>query len=338
MRSPTTVTSASAIGEAWAGIPGVEITPTGRLFVVFFSGGPREPDPANTVYLCRSDDGGAHFGAPVRVAEPAGSSRAFDPALWLDPGGRLWLIYNRSNRETGEHGVFARTCEEPDADEPAWSPEYRAGYDVPFCFRLNKPVVLSSDEWIMPVTHAPAVTKDWFAADAQVQGAGISRDDGRTWSLHGAVRAPEWALENMIIERSDGVLVMYIRTGSGLIWRSLSQDRGLSWSPAEPAGIPNPGSRFFVRRLASGDWLLINSPDPKRRTGIVASISSDEGATWSRALVLDPRDQVSYPDAAIDADGYVYVVHDRDRYGAAEILLSRFHLSDVPRQDGAAHP
>ena len=89
MHRPKIVTSASAIGEAWAGIPGVEITPGGRLCVVFFSGGSREPDPANTVYLCRSDDGGEQFTDAVSAAEPAGGSRAFDPALWLDPRGRL---------------------------------------------------------------------------------------------------------------------------------------------------------------------------------------------------------------------------------------------------------
>ena len=183
--------------------------------------------------------------------------------------------------------MYARACERPDAEEPAWGAELRMGYDVPFCFRLNKPVVLASGEWVMPVTHAAAVTKDWFAADAQVQGVGISRD------------------------------------------------RGVTWSAGEPTGIRNPGSRFFIRRLASGEWLLINSPDPRRRTGIVACMSSDEGASWSAALVLDPRDQVSYPDAAIGADGVVYAVHDRDRSGAAEILLSRFRLKDVPRAQRA---
>jgi hypothetical protein len=68
---------------------------------------------------------------------------------------------------------------------------------------------------------------------------------------------------------------------------------------------------------------------PTRRTGITASLSSDEGRTWRGKLVLDPRDNVSYPDAAQASDGTIYAVHDRERYGAAEILLSIFTKKDI---------
>ena len=263
------------------------------------------------------------------MAAPRGGLRAFDPALWFAPTGELWLLYNRGNRETAEHAVFARTCANPEAAVPVWGEEFRVGFDAPLSFRLNKPTVLSTGEWVMPVTHARQPTYDWFAGRAQLQGVGVSFDQGRSWTLHGAVEAPFWALENMIVERRDGSLLMYIRTGSGVIWRSVSQDRGRTWGPGEPTTIANPGSRFFIRRLANGDWLLINSPDPTKRTGIVASLSSDEGATWRGRLVLDGRDHVSYPDAAFGRDGLIYAVHDHARKPAGEILLSVFGTSDV---------
>ena len=334
MNAPRIVCTSAAIGERWAGIPGVEVTPSGRLFVVWFAGGEKEPSPDNTIYLTHSDDGGATFATPEAVVRPVAGARAFDPTLWLDPAGRLWLIFHRGNKDAGEHGVFARVCADPDAASPAWEPERRLGYDAPFSFRMNKPTVLSTGEWLMPVTHARAVTYEWFAGAAQLQGVGISTDRGATWSLHGAVEAPHWALENMIVERRDATVVMYIRTGSGVIWRSTSADRGRTWSAGEPTTIANPGSRFFIRRLPDGRWLLINSPDPAKRTGIVASLSDDEGQTWRGRLVLDPRDAVSYPDAAIAADGTVYAVHDRDRRGAAKILLSQFGVEDVEASDG----
>jgi predicted neuraminidase len=276
-----------------------------------------------------SDDAGASFTTPAVMAGPRAGSRAFDPTLWLAPTGALWLIFNRGNKDQAEHGVYARTCAEPDAATPAWSDEFRVGYDAPFSFRMNKPTVLTTGEWLMPVTHARAPVHAWFAGSAQLQGVGISRDEGRTWTLHGAVEAPNWALENMIVERRDSVLVMYIRTGAGVIWQSVSRDRGLTWSAGAPTTIANPGSRFHVRRLPTGDWLLINSPDPTRRTGIVACLSRDEGATWEGRLVLDARDQVSYPDAALAADGTIWAVHDRDRGGVGEILLSAFRPDDV---------
>ena len=78
--------------RTWQGIPGVEHTPKGRQIVSWFSGGTKEPAPENTVYLSYSDD----------RAGPRGGGRIFDPALWRDPGSRLWYIFNR--------GRFANTA------------------------------------------------------------------------------------------------------------------------------------------------------------------------------------------------------------------------------------
>jgi len=329
MNTPKVILTAAQLGQQWAGIPGIELTPGGRLFVSCFSGGDNEPHPENTAYLTSSEDGGRIFAAPVAIALPWSGSRVFDPTLWLDPLGRLWLIFNRGNQKTAEHGVFARICATPDAAVPVWGDEFRVGYEAPFSFRMNKPTGLSTGEWLMPVTHATDPVHGWFAGSAQLQGVGISRDQGKSWSLHGAVEAPNWALENMIIERQDGSLVMYIRTGAGVIWQSFSADRGLNWSAGEPTTIADAGSRFFIRALPDGDWLLINSPDPTKRTGIIARLSSDEGATWHGHLMLDDRDCVSYPDAAFAADGAIYAVHDRDRGGVGEILLSVFQKEEI---------
>ncbi len=45
--------------------------------------------------------------------------------------------------------------------------------------------------------------------------------------------------------------------------------------------------------------------------------------------MLDARDNVSYPDAAIASDGTIYAVHDRDRSGPGEILLDVFRADDI---------
>jgi len=316
--------------RTWQGIPGLERTPNGRLFVSWFSGGPKEPAPENTVYLCRSDDQGHSFTEPVPMARPTGSGRAFDPTLWRDPGGRLWYIFNRGNKKTAEHSVYARTCADPDAATPVWSEEFRVGYDeAPLSFRINKPTVLSTGEWIMPVTHAAEPIHDWFAGPKQLQGVGISTDQGKTWRLHGAIKAPHWALENMIVQLKDGRLWMLIRTGSGLLWQSYSSDRGKTWTEAIASTIANPGSRFFIRRLASGNLLLVNHYRFKGRSHITARLSTDDGKTWNEGLLLDERGGVSYPDGIQAEDGRIWIVYDRDRQGAGEILLATFREEDV---------
>ncbi len=329
MRLQQPVIAGDALGQLWRGIPGVEVTPGGRLFACWYSGGEREPDPRNAIFLQTSDDGGDTFSEPVCVVAPPDDTRAYDACLWRDPGGVLWLLWNQSNLERPEYNLWAACCSEPDAPAPRWSDPRRLTLDVPFCFRLNKPTVLTTGEWLLPITWAREAPAGWFAGDAQLQGVARSRDGGASWELHGAVEVPPWALENMVIERQDGGLLMYIRGGGGVIWQCTSEDRGLTWGPVTSTGIPNPGSRFFLGRLASGRWLLLNSPDPTARTGLTAHLSEDESRTWGPGLLLDGREQVSYPDAAQACDGTVYAVYDRERYAAREILLAAFREEEL---------
>lgn len=314
--------------RTWQGIPGLERTPKGRVFVSWFTGGPKEPAPENTVLLCYSDDGGATFTPPQGMAGPQGGSRAFDPTLWIDPLGRLWYIFNRGNKDAAVHDVHARICEDPEATPPVFGAEFRVGYDAPYSFRMNKPTVLSTGEWIMPVTHAAEPIHEWFAGPKQLQGVGISTDQGKSWKLHGSLQAPNWALECMIIELRDGRLRLLTRTGGGFLWESYSTDRGRTWSAAQASKIANPGSRFFIRRLSSGN-LLVNHYKFKGRSHLTAQLSTDDGANWNEGLLLDERSGVSYPDGVQDADGLIWIIYDRDRKGAGEILLAKFREADV---------
>lgn len=315
--------------RTWQGIPGIERTGKGRIFVSWFSGGTKEPSPDNTVYLCHSDDNGKTFTVPQAMALPKDGTRCFDPTLWIDPKGRLWYIFNRGNKDTAVHDVHARLCESPDATPLVWSAEFRVGYETPYAFRMNKPTVLSNGDWVMPVTLAKETIQGWFAGPKQLQGVGISSDAGKTWKLYGELKAPEWALECMITELRDGRLWLLTRTGAGYLWESYSNDKGRTWSEIKASKIANPGSRFFIRRLASGNLLLVNHYKFKGRSHLTAQLSTDDGATWNEGLLLDERSSVSYPDAVQDKDGFIWVIYDRDRQGEGNILLAKFREEDV---------
>jgi hypothetical protein len=58
-------------------------------------------------------------------------------------------------------------------------------------------------------------------------------------------------------------------------------------------------------------------------------ISTDDGVSWNEGLLLDERESVSYPDGVQDKDSLIWIVYDRDRYGAGEILLAKFCEEDV---------
>ena len=326
--------------RTWQGIPGLERTTHGRVFVSWFTGGTKEPEPENTVVLSHSDDGGKTFSAPQAMGLPlSDGTRCYDPCLWIDPKGRLWYLFNRSIKDSTQHGVYARICDAPDASPPVWGTEFRVGFDSSFSFRMNKPIVLSTGEWIMPVTHALEPVGAWAGFDPkQVQGVGISTDEGKTWTLHGAVKTPGAALENMIVELRDGRLWMLIRTAK-VLWESHSADKGRTWTEGKPTGIATPHSRFFIRRLTSGNLLLVNHYKFTGRSHLTAQISMDEGATCNEGLTLDERGGpnfpngvpggVSYPDGVQDNDGLIWITYDRDRGGAGEILLAKFKEEDV---------
>lgn len=315
--------------EQWLGIPGIERGAGGRLWVTAYTGGAKEPDPANRVLLWTSGDDGASWQRHPYTVDPPGDTRAFDPTLWLAPDGALWLIVNLANLAEKQHQVAVAINPAPDEPGSTFCAPRPLELGVPYAFRMNKPTQTSWGELLLPVTWARAAPDGWFAGPAQLQGAAIRAADD-TWSLHGAVEAPHWALENMIVERRDGSLWMLIRTGDRRLWESVSTDRGRTWSEGRPTAIVNPGSRFFIRRLHSGRLLLLNSPRPDSRTGLVAQLSDDDGASWGEPLMLDPRPGVSYPDAVEAADGRIFAVHDRDRGGDGEIVLSVFAEQHLP--------
>ncbi|MBU6302403.1 MAG: glycoside hydrolase [Verrucomicrobia bacterium] len=316
--------------RTWQGIPGLERTAKGRVFVSWFTGGTHEPQPENTVVLSQSDDGGKTFSAPQAMGLPLNDgTRCYDPCLWMDPKGRLWYLFNRSVKDSTRHGVYARICDAPDASPPVWGAEFRVGFDSPFSFRMNKPTVLSSGEWVLPVVHALEPLAGWAGFDPkQVFGAAISTDEGKTWKLHGAVKTEKAGLENMIVELKDGRLWMLIRTEK-VLWESHSSDKGRTWTKGRPTTIATPHSRFFIRRLASGHLLLVNHYKFTGRSHLTAQLSTDDGATWNEGLLLDERSGVSYPDGVQDKDGLIWVTYDRDRGGAGEILLAKFKEKDV---------
>ena len=97
----------------WQGIPGVEVTRRGRIFVCFYSGGVRE-EIGNYALILLSDDG-IHYQDPIAVAK-TGGKRCYDPCLWIDPLDRLWFFW----AESPENAVMAAVCDHPDAETPVF--------------------------------------------------------------------------------------------------------------------------------------------------------------------------------------------------------------------------
>jgi predicted neuraminidase len=316
------------------GIPGIERAPGGRLWATWYGGGADE-GPENYVMLATSRDGAAWSDVRL-VIDPPGPIRAFDPCLWLDPNGRLWLFWAQAHTWwDGRAGVWAISTADPDAENPRWSAPRRLCDGI----MMNKPTVLSTGEWVLPAAmwkvSTARVTEEAARHDpGEDTGTNlvVSIDQGKTWTRRGQARVPERTFdEAMLVERKDRSLWLLVRTKYG-IGESVSTDRGRTWSAGQPSTIPHINARFFIRRLKSGRLLLVRHDPPAgstKRSHLKAYLSEDDGKTWTDGLLLDERVGVSYPDGTQDPDGTIHLIYDFDRKGARQILTATLTEADI---------
>jgi len=317
---------------------GIERTPGGRLWACWVAGG---DSPDAFFVLASSDDDGETWSSPRVVLDShkhgLGAKRStLVGNLWTDPKGRLWLIFDQSmDMYDGRAGVWATVCENPDDDAPLWSKPRRIWHGV----TLNKPTVLSTGEWMLPISldQRPGFRefRGCFHELDPLRGANVfvSTDEGDTWKRRG-VRTfpnPDWH-EHMIVERKDKSLWMLARTRNGIM-ESESTDAGHTWSKPILSNIKHPVARFHIRRLTSNRLLLVKHgatiDTHKGRSLLTTWLSDDDGKTWRGGLMLDERTGVSYPDGFQAPDGTIYISWDRNRSTDGEILMARFTEDDI---------
>lgn len=320
--------------RAFEGIPTIERTPNGRLWAAWFA---RREGGDDFVQLATSDDGGATWSPPRLVVDPPGNVCAFDPCLWLDPEGTLWLFWAQSaGRWDGRGGVWCVCSEDSQTRMPTWSAPRRICDGV----MLNKPAALSDRDWLLPVSVwekpvDPALSSEDLPPRRPSSGAMVfaTSDFGQDFSLLARVLAPGRRYdEHHIITRADRSLWMLLRTPDGIA-ECDSADGGKTWSTPARSVIAHVNSRFCIRRLRSGSLLLITQepPDRKTRSHLIARLSTDDGRTWQGGLMLDERPGVSYPDATEGPEGIIHVIYDFERQGSRQILLAQFNEGNVLR-------
>ncbi|HEY2572762.1 MAG TPA: sialidase family protein, partial [Verrucomicrobiaceae bacterium] len=156
--------------RAFQGIPGLERAVNGRLWATWYGGGMGE-DRHNYVMLATSADDGKSWSRVKLVIDPDGDGpcRAFDPCLWHDPLGRLWLFWAQRDQSVQTWAMFT---EDSESENPKWS----APRLIQAGIMLNKPAVLPSGAWLLPVAT--------WKRDNSAKVA-VSPDQGVTFNLLG---------------------------------------------------------------------------------------------------------------------------------------------------------
>lgn len=322
--NPASVDEYKSESRKFTGISSIAVSPKGRIWAVWYTGKSPGENENNYVVVSSSGDDGNTWQEIIAIdPDGDGPSRAFDPELWVDPNGKLWVFWAQSVGHTGTvAGVWAMTTKNPDSEKPEWSDPKRLTNGIMMC----KPAVLSAGEWVLPAST-------WRLTDNSAKMI-VSKDEGKNWEERGAVNVPKEAREydeHMIIEKNDGTLWMLVRTKYG-IGESTSSDGGVSWSPLVPSKLEHPSARFFICRLISGNLLLVKHGPIDMKSGrshLMAFISKDDGQSWSKGLLLDERPGVSYPDGQQLTDGRIILTYDYNRTKEQFIMMTSFTEEDI---------
>ena len=305
-----------------------------RHWACFYTGGKKEPDPFNYIVLCYSDDDGKTWVDPYIIVDHADLNKSnimlVVPNLFVDEEGDLWLTYLQSEF----WGVRFHNAECENIKDLTW--------DEPIAFgpmKTNQPPTI--------ITLENGTTEWMVASESQVGDSHVgttklwvTKDKGKTWTLKSQIQssaatARRWP-ESQVVQAEGGKLILASRIEGGTVGGvevSISKDYGKTWGAYQvnlDKPFIGPGSKFFMLRLSSGNLLIVNHDTSSSRSKIKAWLSEDGGETWPYSLMLDRRDDVSYP-SAFEKDGVIYATWDKGRYIEKEFRFSSFTEEDIKK-------
>lgn len=251
----------------------------GDLLCTWF-GGTMEGTPDISIYLSRFDAARGAWGEAVKMSDDPTRSEQ-NPALFRAPSGELWLLWTA---QVGADQGTALVRIRRSADEGASWSETAALFDEPGTFIRHAPVVNPDGLLLLPIWHSNM--RNAFGDDVSL--VQVSADAGRTWN---AVEVPgsRGCVHMDILENCK--VAFYRRRQSDHVFRSTSDDGGVSWSPPEPTPLPNNNASIQARELVDGRLAIIyNEISAAGRPGErpVPPWIKDDTAFLAQCEITDP--------------------------------------------------
>lgn len=315
--------------EYYHGWPTVAHRANGELLVTW--SGRREAHicPFGTVEMMRSRDNGAAWTFPRTLIDGPIDDR--DSGVLETAKGSLLvttftsLAYQTHVMDKGQH-----------ADDPRWLGVHnRLADDAARQQELGVWAIRSTDggvSWgaridtVVNSPHGPIQLADgrllyagkklW--SDSKAIGVSESKDDGQTWHWLAEIPAREGDdasgsyHELHAVECADGKVIAQIRNHSevnkGETLQTESMDGGKTWSVPETTGVYGLPSHLLRLR---DDRLVMSYGHRRSPFGNQARVSSDNGASWSEALIISgdgAGGDLGYPSSVELDDGRLLTV------------------------------
>jgi predicted neuraminidase len=351
--------------------PFLRKAPTGELFIFFQSGGHTEPANNNTLFITHSKDKGATWSKPVEIFTTPDKG-TWSSEVYVDHEKVTAFVYEV---EQDNHFATLKAFRSYSYDGGyTWTPrEIFAGFHE--CFNMRQRIVRSDGAWVIPFCYTEPVSLDqvkpqpphewsnvawrnFYQNHLYRSGVLISKDEGRTFERYNVPgdQEQQFLWEPNVIELSNGHLVMIMRNEyNGWLWKSVSEDGGITWSDAEQTDIPDAAVKMRLLKLADGRIILFCHPNPEiagnpgwlkessrgHRYPLEMWISDDDMQTWGKKVdmqhITPARDNAKtkgnginkyhYPDGYVDEeDQKIYIAVDLNRN---ELVVFHIPFSDL---------
>lgn len=293
------------------------------LVVAWFAG-THEGAPDVDIWLTRQSEG--RWLPPRDVAngiQPDGTRYpCWNPVLFQPSNGPLMLFYKVGPNPAHWWGMLQTSKD----GGGRWSKPKKLprGFLGPI---KNKPVQLENGDILCP---SSTETRGWKVRFER------TADLGKTWTRSTPSNDGKrvQAIQPSLIPLGGGRLLAMGRTRQNRIFRTLSTDDGLTWSPLALSNLPNNNSGTDALVLRDGRFLIVYNPTTVGkgqwtgpRTPLVVAVSSD-ASHWNQVATLEdtPYEEFSYPSAIQTRDGLVHVVYTWKRQAIGHAMLdpSRF--------------
>ena len=268
----------------------------------------------------RSTDEGKTWSKPVTIFEdPEWDSRSHSTGVQLK-NGTILLGFYRHDRKRGF--PLARVLRSTDGGETYDAIDLPNPYTETFVYNIGRPIQLDDGTVLMPF-HG-----DLPDNRGRVTGIIRSTDDGRTWGDFSVIAVEGRAYyEANILKLPNGELLAMNRTEpEPWMWQCRSSDRGYTWIEPKNSGMQGDVGELLL--LSSGNIMCAYRSQAPHTSDTRASVSRDNGHTWSNEIVLDPNGgDRGYTSSIQFPDGRILTLNYSTKEGCSQIRSRLFDES-----------